>query len=84
MTHNIKVTVSGHHASGKSAIAHLVAQALTISGLTVELVDDNGVGIVDEAPGVIEATLNGRITSLVKRGTLVKVQSIQTRREEAL
>ncbi|UBM12692.1 hypothetical protein [Cupriavidus metallidurans] len=81
---DIKITVAGHVASGKSAVAHVVAQALQIAGLNVELVDENGCGVVDEVPGVIESTLGSRVTSLAKRGTLVKVQTVQVNRTGVL
>lgn len=77
MTTELKIIVMGTSASGKSALAELVRQALTISGINVELTDDNGIGIVDEKPGVIAASLDSRIKGIADRGTPVKIQTMQ-------
>lgn len=75
----ITVTVAGACASGKSAIAELIRQALAISGVDVVLNDDNGIGIVDEKPGVIAATLDSRINTFNERGSSVAIRTIQLR-----
>lgn len=75
MTSPIKITIAGSAGTGKSAIAELVRQALAISDIEVELIDDNGIGIVDERPGEIARSLNGRIKGIVERGTKVRIQT---------
>lgn len=75
MTNPIKITIAGSAGTGKSAIAELVRQALAISDIEVELIDDNGIGFVDERPGEIARSLNGRIKGIVERGTKVRIQT---------
>ena len=75
----ITVTVAGASASGKSAIAEVIRQALAISGIKVVLNDDNGIGTVDEAPGVIAASLSSRIDTFNERGSSVSISTLQLR-----
>ena len=76
----ITVTVAGASASGKSAIAELIRQVLDISGVKVVLNDDNGIGMVDERPGVIAASLDSRIATFNERGSSVSIRTMQLRR----
>lgn len=73
----IIVTVAGEAGAGKSAIAELVRQGLAIADVKVELLDDNGIDVVDERPGQIAAELNERLASIVKGGTTVRVRTVQ-------
>lgn len=82
----ITVIVSGETGVGKSTIAEAIRQALAIIDVDVRLVDDNGTGVTDEAPGVIAASLSERLDSLQKSDVRVVVQTRQVRkasREEA-
>lgn len=76
MTTELKIAILGKSCSGKSALAELVRQALAVSGINVELIDDNGIGIIDEKPGVIADSLDGRIQGIIDRGTTVKIQTM--------
>jgi pantothenate kinase-related protein Tda10 len=62
----INVVVSGCNGSGKSAVALLIQKTLRDNGITATLNDDNGIGIVDEAPGVIESSLEPRLKTIGK------------------
>ena len=77
---NITVQVGGPPAAGKSVVGLLIAQILRIAGLKTELVDDNGLGFVDEEPGTIASSIQDRLDSIRKQGTEVKVRTIVTRR----
>lgn len=77
---DIEVLVVGGSGSGKSAIAQVIYDALAASGLKVELNDNNGIGVVDEKPGVIKETLSGRLESIVGRDTKVCIKSINARK----
>lgn len=76
---SVVVTVSGRYGSGKSAVALIIEKALKEHGINASLIDDNGVGIVDEAPGVVESTLPARLTSLTKDNLTVVVQTRTSR-----
>lgn len=71
----VTITVSGTAMAGKSAVAELIRQAMKQHGLSVELIDDNGIGVVDEAPGVIEQTLEARLTRLRALNTPISVHT---------
>lgn len=74
----IQVVVSGGAGSGKSAVAEVIRQALKKAGLKTEVVDDNGVGVIDEAPGVIRETLERRLERI--RGQEAHISTKQAHR----
>lgn len=74
MTPELQITLTGSPASGKSAVAELIRQQLEAHGITATLTDDNGIGLVDEQPGVIATSLQERLHNV---GNTVRV-SIQT------
>lgn len=81
MNNKIVIQVCAYAGSGKSAVAELLRQALTIVGFEVTLNDDNGIGHVDEAPGVIAESLHSRIESIKTLGTPIEIRTTQMRRD---
>lgn len=74
----IKVTVTGMAATGKSIVARAIEMALTKLGAIVYRWDANGTGQRDERPGVIETTAEKHMDSLVKHGLTVIVKTVRT------
>lgn len=83
MADNIQVTVSAGSAQGKSTVAQMIFDVMQMVDLNVTLLDDNGIGIVDERPGVISESIDRRITSLAERGTSISVRTLQQNRRPA-
>ena len=79
----IIVTVSGSANTGKSAIAEYIRLKLEEIGITAKLTDDNGIGIVDEKPGVIANSVHERLTSIRDKGTLVNIATSQRLRQNS-
>lgn len=68
----ICIYITGYSATGKSAIAEVINQCLTNLGINVELIDDNGNGVVDERPGAITPSLIPRLSSVIDDGRKVE------------
>lgn len=81
MAKEILITVMAGAGDGKSTVAELIHQALKNVGLSVELVDDNGVGVVDELPGLIASELELRAEAIRQREHKVTILTRQARRE---
>ncbi len=73
---DLLITISGPIKSGKSGLAFAIQNLLEKQGIKVELIDDNGVGIVDELPDLMKRTFGQRAMSISNRGAMVHVQTI--------
>lgn len=80
----VSVTVSGQDGVGKSAVALLIRNALAEHGVVVELCDGNGIGVVDEGKGVIQASLFQRLDALRMRNLPVRVETFLVKHEHEL
>lgn len=80
MNNQIEIAVTTAAHGGKSAISELIRQKLSEAGFKVTLIDDNGVGIVEEAPGVIRDSLTNRINALVDKQSEIIIRTTQFRR----
>lgn len=78
---NIEITITAGAGRGKSSVAELIRQGLKISGLNVELIDDNGYGVVEELPGVIAGRLHRSIAKIADRGTKITIRTMQSNRQ---
>jgi len=78
----ITITVAGGAGEGKSAVALLIAKVLAEHGIKATLDDTNGLGMVEEAPGVIESTLPKRLNSIAKHPKGAIVKTVQMSRSE--
>lgn len=76
----INIIISSRAARGKSTVAEQVRRALVVAGLNVELIDDNGTGIVEELPGVIAGRLNESLAEIANRNTKVIIRTAFARR----
>lgn len=79
----IEIQIKGVAGQGKTTLAFAINNALRDLGLNVSLVDDNGVGSIDEHPGLIHSTLPSRIQALKEKQTPIKVQTIHQPRHQA-
>lgn len=75
----INIIVQAGTAQGKSTVAESIRQGLTIMGLKVTLNDDNGIGIQDEKPGVIAASLSERLGALIGRAPEITIRTLQAK-----
>ncbi len=76
---DIKVLVAGKAGKGKSTVAEVIRQALLNAGIQATLMDDNGIGIVDEPAGTIPNTMTTRLASLSLK-TKVEIRTALTQR----
>lgn len=76
----INIVVAGTAASGKTAIAEYIRQKLEEVGISVNLLDDNGVGIIEQTPEEVAETLNQRLASINLHNTVVSIRTAQTLR----
>lgn len=72
----IRVTVSGVGAAGKTTVAFAINKALRDLGLNVSMVDDNGSGVVCEPSDLVTETMERRVASLVKKRVKIKIRTI--------
>ena len=82
MRGDIVVAVLGMPASGKSAVAHCIADILKTIGLDTTVIDDNGCGKNDETPFQMAMTWKKRLRSIVGRGRHVRVRTYQVNRSQ--
>jgi len=78
----INITVTGTTASGKTAIAEYIRQKLEEVGISVNLLDDNGVGIIEQTPEEVTETLNQRLASINSHNTVVSIRTAQALRPQ--
>lgn len=74
---DIRIVVMAGSGQGKSTVAQMIFDVLQMVGFNVDLVDDNGIGIVDEVPGAIAATIDNRIADLRASDHKITVQTQQ-------
>jgi hypothetical protein len=55
----------------------LIRQKLSEVGFNVTLIDDNGVGIVEESPDIIRDSLTNRINALVDKQSEIIIRTAQ-------
>ena len=77
---NINITVTGTAATGKTAIAEYIRQKLEEVGISVNLMDDNGLGIIDHTSEEVTETLNQRLATINSHKTVVSIRTAQTLR----
>ena len=68
-------------AQGKSTLAQMIFDVLQMVGFNVDLVDDNGIGIVDELPGTISDSIESRIASIRTSDHKITIQTQQAARD---
>ena len=78
----IKIIVASRAGEGKTAISTLIANTLRDNGIKVELIDDNGVGIVDEPGGITNERMIACITAIGTKRVPVEVRTTQLARNE--
>lgn len=71
----LTITVTGVAGTGKSAVARAIEQALAAHGIEAVVQDDNGIGVIDEKPGTIEASLGDRLASLARNGLPITIRT---------
>jgi uridine kinase len=76
----INIVVAGTTASGKTTFAEYIRQKLGEVGISVNLLDDNGVGIVEQTPEQVTETLNQRLAAINSHNTVVGIRTAQTLR----
>ena len=79
---NINITVTGTAATGKTAIAEYIRQKLEEVGISVNLLDDNGVGIIEQTPEEVTETLNQRLASINLHNTVASIRTAQALRPQ--
>lgn len=72
---DIRIVVFAGNGRGKSTVAQMIFDVMQVVGFNVELVDDNGIGIVDELPGTISDSINLRIESIRKSDHKITIQT---------
>ena len=72
---DIRIVVMADSGQGKSTIAQMVFDVMRMVGFNAELVDDNGIGIVDEVTGSISDTIDQRIAALRESDHKLTVQT---------
>lgn len=75
------VVITAGSGQGKSTIAQMMFDVMQMVGFNVELVDDNGIGIVDELPGTISDSIESRIASLRESDHKIIIQTQQVARD---
>ena len=78
----IKIIVASRAGEGKTAISTLIANTLRDNGINVELIDDNGVGIVEEPGGISNERLISCVTAISTKRVPVEVRTTQLARNE--
>lgn len=76
----INIVVAGTTASGKTTIAEYIRQKLEEVGISVNLMDDNGLGIIDHTSEEVTETLNQRLAAINSHNTVVSIRTAQTLR----
>ena len=77
----LKISISGTSASGKSALAEKIAQVLRAADITVDVIDDNGIGVIEEHPGIIAGSLNERLHTIAIKETSVTIRTYLDKRQ---
>lgn len=76
---DLLVVISGPCKSGKSGVAFAIQDLLEKQGIKTELIDDNGVGIVDEPIDLMKRTFVQRSLSILNRGAVVHIKTESTK-----
>ena len=66
----------------KTDIAEYIRQKLEEVGISVNLLDDNGVGIIEQTPEEVTETLNQRLASINLYNTVVSIRTAQPLRPQ--
>ena len=76
----INIVVAGTTASGKTTIAEYIRQKLEEIGISVDLLDDNGMDIIDHTSEEVTESLNQRLASMALNKPAVRIRTAQTLR----
>lgn len=76
----LNIVVAGTAAAGKTTIAEYIRQKLEEIGISVDLLDDNGSGIIEQSPEEVTESLNRRLASMASNKPAVRIRTAQTLR----
>jgi hypothetical protein len=78
-TPEIHITVCAPAGVGKTALAYAIGQFLGSAMLRADIRDDNGVGVVEEAPEMVHKTLAKRLQAIREKQVPITIRTINTR-----
>jgi len=84
MSNEIVITVATNCGGGKTCISHHIGQVLRDLGFDVDIVDDNGIGLIEQTEPQAFARKDAAVKSLVERGRKITVKTMQIRRARSL
>jgi adenylylsulfate kinase-like enzyme len=68
----VNVQINSNPAVGKSVVAEIIAQALEVHGISVELVDDS-------VRNIVQNSLVDRIDAIKNKNVVVKISTLPTK-----